>query len=137
MSDSSEQPLGSALWLSPTWRAADEVRDRLLGDGLAACLGPAVMTFGRFAEAVLAGTGEDIRPLSPLMKRELLRQALAVLAAAGRLKHFAPIAHTSGQVDLVAEFITELKRLEIWPEQFLKACQARGLTLKDTELLEL
>ena len=40
-------------------------------------------------------------------------------------------------VDLVDQFITELKRLEIWPDDFARACSARGMTDKDRELLEL
>ena len=53
------------------------------------------------------------------------------------MKHFQPIVHTSGLVDLVGEFISELKRLEIWPEHFRQACHARGISAKDEELLEI
>jgi superfamily I DNA/RNA helicase/RecB family exonuclease len=57
--------------------------------------------------------------------------------ASGNLTHFAPIASTGGLVDLVCDLIGELKRLEIWPEDFQRACDARGMTAKDRELLDL
>ena len=52
------------------------------------------------------------------MKRDLVRQIMVEQAARGRLKHFSSIAATGGLLDLVCEFISELKRLEIWPEEF-------------------
>ena len=95
------------------------------------------MTFENFAEAVLHAAGVPIRPMTRLMKRELVRQILGELAAAGRIRHFQSIAKTTGLVDVVCEFISELKRLEIWPEDFHRACSARGVADKDTELFEI
>ena len=131
---------GAALWLSPTWRAAAEVRERLLSEPVpvfCGCFCPAVMTFEKFAESVLQASGAAIRPMTRLMKRELVRQLIGEQAARGRLKYFQPIAATGGLVDLVCEFISELKRLEIWPQDFLRACTARGIADKDQELLEI
>ncbi len=80
---------------------------------------------------------EPIRPLTRSMKRQLVRSLIDEQLAGGRLRHFSPIASTGGLVDLVCELISELKRLEIWPEDFRRACQARGFTAKDRELLDL
>ena len=52
----------------------------------------------------------------------------------GRLKHFGPIASTGGLLDLVCDFIREMKRLEIWPDQLESACKG-GTLQKDRELL--
>ena len=93
------------------------------------------MTFDRFAESVLEAAPEAIRPLSRQMKRQLIRQLIRQQHVQGRLTHFGPIAETSGLVDLLCELISELKRLEIWPEHFRRACDARGITQKDVELL--
>ena len=41
------------LWLAPTWRAAAEVRRRLLDATLPGCFAPGVMTFEQFAETIL------------------------------------------------------------------------------------
>ncbi len=133
-----QRPPGAALWLAPNWRVAAEVRDRLLDNSLAGCFAPGVMTFAQYAQCVLRAAHVPIRPVGPLAKREIVRQLIAAQASAGRLRHFQPIAGTTGLVDLVCEFIGELKRLEIWPEEFRRACQDRGgLTDKDRELAEI
>ncbi len=132
-----ERPPGAALWLAPTWRAADEIRQRLLNPTLPGCFQPGVMTFEKFAEAVLHAAELPIRPMTRLMKRELVREIIREQASRGRLHHFQPIAGSAGLVDLVCEFLSELKRLEIWPDEFRRACQARGLAAKDTELSEI
>ncbi len=130
------RPPESTLWLAPTWRAATEIRDRLLDGELPGCFAPGVTTFDKFAVEVLRKAGKPIRQVTPLMKRELLRRIIDQQASRQRLKHFLPIAKTAGLIDLVCEFIGELKRLEIWPEDFQRACEQRGLTDKDTELFE-
>jgi len=131
-----DRPPNSTLWLSPTWRAANEARDRLLDGAISGCFSPGVTTFDKFAVEVLRRAGKPIRPLTRLMKRELVRGILADVASRGRLKHFLPIAKTGGLVDLICEFISELKRLEIWPPEFLQACDKRGLSDKDSELYD-
>ena len=57
-----------------------------------------------------------------------IRQIIDQQSARGRLTHFQSIATTGGLADLVCEFISELKRLEIWPEEFHRACSARGIS---------
>ncbi len=127
----------STLWLAPTHRAAADILGRLLAPELPACFSPGVMTFEGFAQQVLEASGSAIRPLSGLMKRELIRWLLAEAHEEGRLVHFGPIVGTHGLVDLVSQFISEFKRLEIWPDEFRQACAARGETAKDRELLAL
>jgi ATP-dependent helicase/nuclease subunit B len=160
----SSRPPGSVLWLTPTWRAAAHVRDHILGGELNACWQPGIFTFDKFAQAILEHKGshkgglsrfsrsengtvplcenrdsplDTIRPLSRLMKRQVVRRLIDEQLEQGRLQYFRPIASTSGLLDLACEFISELKRLEIWPEEFRKSCQARGFTAKDRELLDL
>ncbi|NQU21262.1 MAG: PD-(D/E)XK nuclease family protein [Candidatus Nealsonbacteria bacterium] len=132
-----ENTPGVALWLAPTWRAKAQLCDRLMDGPCDACFSPGVMTFEGFAETVLQSADEPIRPMPRLMKRQLVRRLIDEHLAAGRLKHFLAIARTGGLVELICEFISELKRLEIWPEHFFEACRARGITDKDTELLEI
>jgi ATP-dependent helicase/DNAse subunit B len=156
---------GNVLWLAPTWRAAADVRNRIPGAELQACWEPGVFTFDKFAQAILESFPEpmrhkgtvsfsptmlpawcpenqdnpprSIRPLSSSVKRQLVRHLIGEQLARGRIGHFLPIVSSSGLVDLVCELISELKRLEIWPEDLRRACQARGFTAKDRELLEL
>ena len=143
-------PPGSTLWLAPTSRAAAEIGDCLLGGELDGCCSPGVTTFARFAETVLqrgggphhgplaggAGAGTRVmRRLSGLAKRQLVRQLIDEAARQGALGHFGPISSTAGLLDLVCDFIGQMKRLEIWPEQFAEACRQRGFSAKDRELL--
>ena len=132
-----DNPPAAALWLCRRGGRPPSIRSRLLDDGFDACFSPAVMTFQQYAKTVLAAVPEPIRPINRLMKRQLLRRLIDEHAKAGRLKHFGPIAGTSGLVDLACEFIAELKRLEIWPEHLYEACQRRGISPKDTDLYDL
>ncbi len=79
--------------------------------------------------------GRVARRVSSLVKRQLVRQLVDEALRQGRLNHFGPIATTSGLLDLLCDFIRQMKRLEIWPEQFAQACRQRGVAEKDRELL--
>jgi len=132
-----DSPPGAAIWLAPTWRAAMAIRSGLLDGECSGLFSPGVMTFEKFADAVLEVAPRATRPISAVMKRYLVRWLIDDQLAAGRLRHFGPIARTGGLVDLVCELISELKRLEIWPQEFHQACQRRGITQKDVELFEI
>ncbi|HEY1601905.1 MAG TPA: PD-(D/E)XK nuclease family protein [Pirellulales bacterium] len=129
--------LGGTLWIAPTHRSAADVRGRLLDDTLGACFRPAVMTFAQFAEQVLAASDRVVQPITDLVKRQIVRRLIRTAAHDGRLVHFRPIAGTTGLVDLATEFISELKRYEIWPDDFEQACHKRGRQQKDRELVAL
>lgn len=124
---------GSALWIASTWRGAAEIRGRLLGPDLEACFSPAVMTFDRFAESVLEASGSSAVCLSRFRQRQLLRQLIGRASARGELRFFGPIAETRGLVDLALALVRELKRLEIWPDEFAQACRQRGASGKASE----
>ncbi len=128
---------GTTLWLSPTNRAQAEIRRRLLDDSLHATFRPNVFTFDGFADEIMKSSPRTVAPLSPAMQRILLRRIVSDLAANRQLLHFEKIAHTSGFLDLVAAFISELKRAETWPEHFIDACSKRGTRQRDRELGEI
>ncbi len=121
-----------SLWIAPNQRGAQAIREQLLGPELSGCFRPGVFTFERLAEFVLA-TAEPAVRIDRLTKRELLRQVIAEALRTGQLTYFESIARTTGFVELVDEWIGELKRLEIWPEQFLRACGGAA-TAKDRQL---
>lgn len=127
---------GRALWIAPNWRAVEEVRRRVLSHRVG-YLAPGIMTFDRFAEAVVEFSGERARLLDRWMQRWLIWQLVEEGRQAGKFRYFSQIAHTIGFIDMLCAWIQEMKRLEIWPEQFRQACQAKGLTDKDQELLEI
>ena len=125
---------GGGLWLSPTRQGVGQIRDRLLNNILPGCFAPAVHTFEEFAQAVLACTDQQLRFLGRLLKRQLIEQIISDAISAGTLQYFAPIAKTTGLIDLVGGFISDLKRQEIWPEEFTKRIESIGATAKDREL---
>ncbi|MBL9125861.1 MAG: PD-(D/E)XK nuclease family protein [Planctomycetaceae bacterium] len=125
---------GEALWLSPTSRCAAEVRARLIGPGLPACLRPGVMTFDTFASSILREAESPIHPIDSVLKRQLLERLVDEAAAAGELDYFRPIVGTAGLVDLLAEFISDLKRHEVWPQKYREACRPGRAGRKDREL---
>ena len=128
--------LGTVLWLAPTRRAQQAVVERLLSPTQPVQLAPQVLTFDVFAEQILAAAGHPATPMSPVMKRLMLRRIVAELHGAGMLSSFSPVIRTSGFLDVVSSFISELKREEIWPADFLAACSRRSgnRSQRDAEL---
>lgn len=116
-----QQP-GLTLWLSPTIRSRRQVLDQLSCKQMPVCFAPNVYTFEAFAEVILNSLDEPIQTLPEISKRYLLRSIVDDLIATEQIQHFGSIAETSGFLDLVSNFISELKREEIWPDHFFKAC---------------
>lgn len=114
---------GTALWLAPTHRAQQAITARLMESGDPVQFAPGVMTFDLFAEEILAAAGQPATPMSPVMKRLLLRRIVADLAQRGQLVNFSSVTQTTGFLDVISSFISELKREEIWPVDFLEACE--------------
>jgi ATP-dependent helicase/nuclease subunit B len=132
-----ERRFANALWLAPTREAVRAVTDRLaeLGEVVFA---PRVMTFDGFAEWILETLAGHITPVSPALRRALLREIVDRLVREGKLRLFRSIAATTGFLDLVEAFIADLKRDEVWPEVYLqKLGQARLVGPRDHELAEI
>lgn len=113
---------GKTLWISPTVRSRRQVLDQLLSPEMPVCFAPHVFTFEAFAETILQSLDQPVQTLPEISKRYLLRSTVDDLIAAGQIEYFSSIAGTSGFLDLISHFISELKREEIWPEQFSEAC---------------
>jgi len=130
------QSPGATLWISPTIRSRRQVLDRLPGPQLPICFAPNVYTFEAFAETMRQSLDEPIQTLPEISKRYLLRSIVDDLIAAGEISYFSTIAGSSGFLDLISSFISELKREEIWPDEFSTACERIGSDTwqKDREL---
>jgi ATP-dependent helicase/nuclease subunit B len=126
-------PLGAALWLSPSYRTAAAAGQQLLAGARSGCFSPNCLTFDQFSRRVLDASALRIRPIGPTVQRQILRRLIDEASRRGQLRYFGPIAATPGFLDLVVGTIQELKRLEIWPEHLMAACQPRA-TQKDQEL---
>ncbi|MBN1852534.1 MAG: exodeoxyribonuclease V subunit gamma, partial [Pirellulales bacterium] len=134
-------PFSGMLWIAPTVRAAAAIRDRLLGGSISACLGVSVLTFDQFADRIVRASSQQIRPISRVLQRYLLRQFICDAVRHGQFKHFHAIAETEGFLDLALDFIRDMKRREIWPDEFDAACQRtdwpQRLCARNRELGEL
>ena len=132
----SEQRPGTTLWLTPNRRVQKTILQSISSKSGHACFAPNVLTFDLFAEKILEAAGRPATPISPVMKRLLLRRIVERLVAEKELKYFASIASTTGFLDVCSSFIAELKRDEVWPEHFVDACQGRksAFARRDTEL---
>ncbi len=129
-----EQRPGHTLWLSPTHRVCEQVKQQLWSKSATVILAPQVMTFDGFADRILQFSDKVTRPLPPVMQRVLVRHLIDDQVATGRLKYFGGIANTSGFLDVVLGLIAELKREEAWPQHFQDACARRGASHSDIEL---
>ncbi|MEZ6045622.1 MAG: AAA family ATPase [Planctomycetaceae bacterium] len=134
-----EQRIPRLLWLTPTLRSRELIQRQLFeGSQIKGCFAPNILTFDQFAELILRHSSEPVRFLSDTAKRLVVRTLIDQQQEAGQLTHYRSIAHTEGYLELACQFISELKRDEIWPERFLETCDIhlKG-RLKDRELGEL
>jgi ATP-dependent helicase/nuclease subunit B len=109
--------IGTSIWLTPSERAADALRPRLMAAG-GAVISPNVMTFPDFARQVVRAAEPAARMLPELHQRLLLDDVLADLARRGDLPFFAAVAGSRGIADAVFGFLTELKGQGIGPATF-------------------
>ncbi|HEV3259373.1 MAG TPA: PD-(D/E)XK nuclease family protein [Gemmataceae bacterium] len=121
--------VGGALWLGPTHRSVEALRLRLM-NGLTGCLAPNLFTFQDFAEEVIRVNDPSARPLSNLQRRLLANELVAQLHNRGALSHFGRVVDTRGFTETVFSFLAELKRNEVWPEQFAEVVGSRALGAK-------
>ncbi|MCS7238969.1 MAG: PD-(D/E)XK nuclease family protein [Thermoguttaceae bacterium] len=109
-------PPASILWLVPSYRAAQALREQLVDSGLGATLAFWIATFDQLACRILASGGEPFLPLSRALQWELLRNVLQELAGAGQLVHLGPIAHTRGLVDRLYHWVSRCERANVTPD---------------------
>jgi len=122
--------IGRCCWLAPNQTALSQLRDSLLGVGGATgtanvFLQPKLYTFASFTEWVVVGSDRRVRPISSTQKGRLLQHVIQTALAEGMLEYFSRVASTPGFVTQVDEFIAELKRTDVWPDDFEKRCQRR------------
>jgi ATP-dependent helicase/DNAse subunit B len=122
--------VGAALWLGPTRRAIEALRERLVGEPLC-CLSPQLLTFQDLADEVVRVNDPAARPLSITQRRLLLDAIVADLHARGELRHFGRVADTRGFAEGIGALLGELKRHEVWPADLARAAYRRGYAGSD------
>jgi ATP-dependent helicase/DNAse subunit B len=111
---------GSALWLGPTQRALDRIRERLL-HGVGGLCGVRLLTFQDFVDEIVRINDLSSRPLSNIQRRLLAEEVVATLHSQGELAHFREVFATRGFMEGVLAFLVELQRSGIEPEVFARA----------------
>jgi ATP-dependent helicase/nuclease subunit B len=134
---SSQLPQGRALWLAPTGRALAQLRLQLVELGVEACLSPAVMTFGGLCRRTLNSSQLRLRPLTPVMEREIVRRCVRAAVERGQLEFYAQAATRDSFVDLATEHIRELRRRGIAAPMYARVVKKRDSTTQHQELAQL
>ncbi len=111
---------GGALWLGPTVRAIEALRERLLEESAALCC-PRLYTFHDVLQEIVRVNDPEARPLTAVQRRLLAEDVAADLSGGGRLAHFAGVADTRGFTDGVLGLLTDLQRNAVSPEGFTRA----------------
>ena len=117
--------IGAALWIVPSQRHVETVRNRLLSRQKS-LLGLHLLTFQEFAEEVIRANDPAARPLSDVQRRLVLDDWIAELHSRGELGHFDAVIDSRGFREGIADLVAELKRREIWPAGFARAAYRHG-----------
>lgn len=130
-----QQQCEMVLWLTPSSHAQRVLTRQLVQRLGHCCWSPRIDTFDSFAEWLLRRAGHSFTPISSTVRRLLLRRLIRELRESGELNYFANVAETPGFLNAVEAFIVELKRNEIWPENYLQASkQVSASPERDREL---
>lgn len=126
------QPFARAWVLLPNTRQEDAFRQRLVShpDARRVYFNVEFFSFYMLYERLLDMAGKPQRRLDQTARFRLLRNILAQLRHENRLRVYGQIAHTPGFVEIVAEFIYELKQNLVYPDAFA----ATAGTDKDRDL---
>lgn len=110
------------------------MRVHLTAAGIDATLAPGVKTFARFAESLVSLDSHSAQIFPNVATRWLLKQMVAELLAAGKLRAMASVATRSGMVDAIERMIAELKQRGISAESFATWAGGARRSVRDREL---
>jgi ATP-dependent helicase/DNAse subunit B len=105
---------GAALWLGPTRRAVQAVRESLLAGPC--LLAPRLFTFQDFAEEIIRANDAAAQPLSDAQRRLLVDDIIAEMLQGKELPYFDRVADTRGFTEGVFALLAELRRAGARPE---------------------
>jgi ATP-dependent helicase/DNAse subunit B len=112
---------GAALWLGPTRRSVEALRERL-----SESRGEVVLTFQQFAEEIIRVNDSLARPLTNAQRRLLVDEILSTLHSEGELAPFGRVLDTRGFHEGVTALLKELRRAGVSAAQFARAAYRRG-----------
>ena len=129
------RPFGRVWVLLPTERQSHAFRQRLLGMDPTrhAFFNVDFFNFYTLYSHLLDAAGKPHRCLDEAARLRLIRRLTRTRQEAGELRVFGDIAHTPGFVQIIADFIYELKATLVQPEAYAASAQ----TDKDRDLADL
>ncbi len=125
----SDQPLAPLTFLLPSSDAVRQLR-RELGNVIAV----RPLQFYSLSAAILSEAGNTTREMNDLATRQLVRGVLARLNKRGELTTFAPMLDKPGFIDVLVEWLREMKTQGITPEQ---VAEHAGDSERDRQLARL
>ena len=128
-----QQPIGSTLWLAPTSRRPPKFAHGCSTIRWPAAFDPVCLPSSNLPDIVASRTNA-LRFVGQLLKRQVLQRVVVGLDRAGQLQYFAPIANKAGLVDLLAGLMSDLKRQEVWPDEFRRSVELVGPSEKNREI---
>lgn len=116
-----DQPLAALTFLLPSGDAIRQLR-HVLGDVVAVRF----LQFYNLSAGVLGESGSATHEMSDLATRRLVRAILAEMNDRGELTTFAPVLDKPGFIDVLVEWLREMKTQEITDEAVAKYAWTTG-----------
>ena len=126
-----ENVLAPVYCLLPTAGAIHDLRERL-GD----TMGVQMYQFYRLGNAVLDEAGIPIHEINDTAIRRLIKKILGEMNGEGKLTTFSPVMEKPGFVEVILDWVREMKSQGIFPEQYA-AYAYEGGNVQDRQLGEL
>jgi ATP-dependent helicase/nuclease subunit B len=125
----SEDPLTPVWVILPNQPQVIAFRRRLAetGGAMAVQFG----TFYTFYAEILARAGQPAPRLPDPVQHRLLLALIRRLYRQGHLAHYAPLRDKPGFIVALRNLIQELKRAQVWPEDFSRAVEGTGPRLEE------
>jgi len=115
----------------PTSGAIQDLRYQL-GD----TIGVQMCQFYHLSYAVLNDAGIPIHEINDTAIRRLIKRILGEMNSAGKLTSFSPVWEKPGFVDVILDWVREMKSQGIFPEHYDEYAKQEG-TERDTQLADL
>ncbi|MFH1550289.1 MAG: PD-(D/E)XK nuclease family protein [Planctomycetota bacterium] len=118
---------GNVLFLLPTALAVDQIKERLVADGVIEGLfNPNVVEFYGLVNRIIARNVRDAREISHAEQHAILTGILSELDSTGDLIQLSPSLGFSGFIGALQNFIADLKEATVEPETFLSLYSSGG-----------
>ncbi len=121
---------GSVLWIASNRRLALHTRRRLL-DAAIHLASHSPCTFEELAGEIIRATDPAAMPLANVHRRLVIEELLEEMHARGKLPYFARVIDTRGFPAGIIEFIAELRRNGIAPDETERALTRAGSGRKE------